>query len=146
MAATKASPLSSRTGYRLIKLGEEVFSRAEQALAGLGVRPRHFNVLTTAAADPTLSQRELSGVLGIDPNVMVGVIDDLERDGLATRQRSTSDRRRHVVVVTDAGHRLIARGNEAVTRAEQEFFSGLDPDDLAVLHAAAGHLLGLDEV
>lgn len=144
MGATNASPLSASTGYRLIKLGEVVFSRAEQALAALRVKPRHFNVLTTVAADPTLSQRELSAVLGIDPNVMVGVIDDLERAGLATRQRSSTDRRRHVVVVTQDGHRLIAEGNAAVARAQREFFGRLSAAELDGLHTTAGLLLGLD--
>ena len=145
VAATEASPLSARTGYRLIKLGELVMARAETALGALGVKPRHFNVLTTAAADPSLSQRELSRVLGIDPNVMVGVIDDLEAAGLATRQRSSTDRRRHIVVVTEDGYRLIARGNEAVAAAEREFLSSLSPDDLATLHSVAGRLIGLNE-
>lgn len=144
MGATSASPLSASTGYRLIKLGEVVFSRAEQALAALQVKPRHFNVLTTVAADPTLSQRELSGVLGIDPNVMVGVIDDLERAGLAVRQRSSTDRRRHIVVVTQEGHTLIEAGNRAVARAQQEFFAQLTPQELDGLHLAAGRLLGLE--
>ncbi|PID54286.1 MAG: MarR family transcriptional regulator [Micrococcales bacterium] len=143
MTATDASPLSAGTGYRLIKLGEVLFSRAEQALIAFDVRPRHFNVLTTVAADPTLSQRELSGKLGIDPNVMVGVIDELEAAGLARRQRSRSDRRRHIVVVTEAGHRLVAKGNAAVAEAEREFFAQLDRQELRALHATAGRLLGL---
>lgn len=144
MAATKASPLSASTGYRLIKLGEVVFARAEAALAGLGVKPRHFNVLTTVAADPTLSQRELSTVLGIDPNVMVGVIDDLEAEGWAERRRSESDRRRHVVVVTEEGHRLIQAGSKAVSAAEEDLLAPLDAAERTALRSIAGSLLDLD--
>lgn len=145
MAASAASPLSKLTGYRLIKLGEILFELAEQTLAELNIRPRHFNVLTTAAADPGLSQRELASLLGIDPNVLVGVIDDLERAGLAIRQRSLSDRRRHIVAVTESGRKLIDMGNKAVATAEDKYFSALAVGERSLLHSAAGHLLGLPD-
>lgn len=143
MAASAASPLSELTGYRLIKLGEALFALAERTLADFDIRPRHFNVLTTAAAQPSLSQRQLADVLGIDPNVLVGVIDDLERAGLASRQRSPSDRRRHVVAVTASGKRLIDKGSRAVAAAEKQYFATLNAQERATVHAAAGRLLGL---
>jgi DNA-binding MarR family transcriptional regulator len=133
--------MSDRTGYRLIKVGELAMVTAERALAPLGIRPRHFNVLASLAADESLSQQEVSRLLGIDPNVLVGVIDELEQQGLAERRRNPRDRRRHVVVVTAAGRRMLKDGAARLDQAEAAFFAPVPEDDLAVVHEAAGRLL-----
>lgn len=146
MGATSASPLAASTGYRLIKLGELAMARAEEALEEFGIHARHFNVLGTVAAHPTLSQREVSSLLGLDPNVMVGVIDELERSGLAARQRSTVDRRRHVIVVSEDGHLLLRRGAQALAASEEDFLASLGATDRERFHAYCGTLLGLDQV
>lgn len=130
-----------RTGYRLIKLGELAMATAERALEPLGVRPRHFNVLATLAADPTLSQQDVSQLLGIDPNVLVGVIDDLEEQGLAERRRNPRDRRRHMVTVTQAGQQLLADGAARLDAAEAEFFAGVAEADLAVVRRVAAQVI-----
>jgi len=135
------SPMYERTGYRLIKVGELAMVTAERALAPLGVKPRHFNVLATLAADATLSQQDVSHLLGIDPNVLVGVIDDLEREGLAERRRNPKDRRRHVVAVTPAGQQLLAEGAARLDAAERDFFAGVDEADLAVVRQVTAHLI-----
>ncbi len=143
MAVSLGSPLSAGLGYRLIKLGDVALDRASGALGSAGVRPRHFNVLSTVAAAPSLSQKELSALLGIDPNVMVGVIDDLEAAGLASRQRSTADRRKHVVVITDKGHHVIAEGQRAIATAEEEFLAVLTAQERALLLELTSRLLDI---
>ena len=141
-AGDAAAGLRGRTGYRLIKLGELAMRVAESALVPLGVRPRHFHVLATLAADATLSQQEASRLLGIDPNVMVGLIDDLEKLDLARRRRNPEDRRRHVIGLTDAGHRLLAEGAQLLDEAEQAFLAPLSDEELGQLRSAAERLLG----
>lgn len=143
MAVSLGSPLSAGLGYRLIKLGEVALDRAASALESVGVRPRHFNVLSTVAAAPSLSQKELSALLGIDPNVMVGLIDDLEADGLASRQRSTADRRKHVVVINDEGHHVIAEGQRAIAAAEDDFLAVLTAEERALLRELTSRLLDI---
>lgn len=140
-AGPARSAMSDRTGYRLVKLGELVMVTAERALAPLGIRPRHFNVLASLAADESLSQQEVSRLLGIDPNVLVGVIDDLERHGLAERRRNPRDRRRHVVAVTAAGQRVLREGAARLDQAEAAFFTAVPAADLAVVHEVAARLL-----
>jgi DNA-binding MarR family transcriptional regulator len=141
MSNTASAELAVRTGYRLIKLGELVMAAAERALEPLGVRPRHFNVLTVVAANPTISQQDLSRRLNIDANVMVGVIDELERAGLARRLRNPADRRRHVVELTKAGLDILRRGQRLLDGAEAELFATLSDRDLTKLDDIAGRLL-----
>ena len=66
----------------------------EEALAPLDLKPRHFNVLASIGVHSSFSQRELADLHNMDPNTMVGVVDDLEEKGLVTRRRSERDRRR----------------------------------------------------
>ncbi|MDO5065866.1 MAG: MarR family transcriptional regulator [Propionibacteriaceae bacterium] len=143
MTKTPRSPLATWPAYRLIKVGEQAIAEAEATLLEVGIKPRHFNVLVTAAAHPTLSQRELSSALGLDPNVMVGVIDELEAAGLAQRQRSSVDRRRHVVVVTDAGQEVLDQGLAALRAGEERFLAALSIAERQRLHTLTGKLLGL---
>jgi DNA-binding MarR family transcriptional regulator len=141
MAEKVSEELAVRTGYRLIKLGELALAAAERALEPLGVRPRHFNVLTVVAANPTISQQDLSRYLNIDANVMVGVIDELEQAGLARRQRNPADRRRHVVDLTKTGLDMLRRGQRFLDAAEAELFAALSDRDRAKLDDLAGRVL-----
>lgn len=133
--------LAVRTGYRLVKLGELAMAAAERALEPLGVRPRHFNVLSVVAVNPTISQQDLSRHLNIDANVMVGVIDELERAGLARRERNPADRRRHVVALTKTGLDVLRRGQKFLDAAESELFAALSDRDRAKLDDLAGRLI-----
>jgi DNA-binding MarR family transcriptional regulator len=133
--------LTGRTGYRLMILGERLKAFAVDTLAPLGVRPRHFNVLAALAAATTPSQQDLSRLLGVDPNVMVTLIDDLEQFGLAQRQPNPRDRRRHAIVLTAAGRRTLAEGAARLDAAESVVFGQLTTEELAVLHDVSGRLL-----
>ncbi|MUL42720.1 winged helix-turn-helix transcriptional regulator [Streptomonospora sp. PA3] len=141
MSGVPGSTLWGNTGYRLIKLGEMVFAMTEEAFGSLEVNPRQFNVLATAAAMESPSQQELSRRLGIDPNVMVGVVDDLEQQGLAERRRNPADRRRYIVAPTERGRRLLKETAGIVEEIESRLFAGLSEDERAVLHDIAGRLL-----
>ncbi|ADB49741.1 MarR family winged helix-turn-helix transcriptional regulator [Conexibacter woesei] len=140
-SARVASPLRGLASYRLIKLGKLVDIAVDRALSSLGVKSRHFHVLAVIAEGASLSQQEMSRMLDIDPNVMVGLIDDLEEAGLAERTRNPADRRRHVVVITRKGSELLRDGLERGAAFEDELLAALDPDERAALEAASAKLL-----
>lgn len=135
------STLWGNTGFRLIKLGEMVLATTEAAFAPLGMSPRQYNVLATAASLNSPSQQELSRRLGIDPNVMVGVIDELERQGVVERRRNPADRRRYIVAPTERGRELLRESARVVEEVEARVFGGLSDDERALLHEVAGRLL-----
>lgn len=139
--AAPDSLLRSMTSFRLIKLGKLVSAAAEVALDPIGVKPRQYSVLATIASQESLSQQDMSRLLEIDPNVMVGVIDDLEQLGLAERQRNPRDRRRHVIVLTRAGRDALRRGLATQAAFEADVLSSLSPADREALAAITGRLL-----
>src|ERR1700753_2981164 len=84
---------------------------SEQELAPLGLRPRHLVALTVMRANGgATGQQELATELGVDRTNLVGLLNELEAEGLILRRRAMEDRRRHIVELTPAGEaRLGAR-------------------------------------
>jgi DNA-binding MarR family transcriptional regulator len=68
-----------------------------------GLKHGEFTVLALTAANPGMSQNDLSRCSGFDKTTIVAILDDLERRGWAQRTRDPSDRRRHQVEVTADG-------------------------------------------
>ncbi|WP_017594468.1 MarR family winged helix-turn-helix transcriptional regulator [Nocardiopsis potens] len=134
-------PLADLTAFRLIKLGDLVYAEAQRTLAPLGLAPRTFHVLAGAASMDAPSQQDLAKTLGFDPNVMVGVVDELERLGLAERIRNPRDRRRYIVAPTEAGTARLAEAAQAVREAEARLLAEIPEQDRAALHRASGLLL-----
>ena len=78
-------------------------------------------MLTFVRAADGLSQQELSARLGLDPTIVVGLVDGLEDRDLMSRRRDPADRRRNVLSVTAAGEALQADAVAAAARAEADF-------------------------
>ena len=68
--------------------------------------------------------------------MLVGILDTLEEKALIERRRDQTDRRRHLVSLTPAGKRQLARFRTIVQGVEDDFLAPLDADARASLHAA----------
>jgi DNA-binding MarR family transcriptional regulator len=66
--------------------------------------------------------------MGVDPSVLVTLLNPLEADGYVSRERDLADRRRHVVTLTAAGRRHFDRATRAQREAEDALFAELDDD------------------
>jgi DNA-binding MarR family transcriptional regulator len=113
-----------RPALLLVKVGSQIVDQAEDALAAMGLSGRQYMLLAVLSSDAPPSQLELAGLCGLLPAQVVPVIDAMERQGLVTRQRSETDRRRSVVNLT-------AKGRERLAQADalgQSLVEQLDPD------------------
>jgi DNA-binding MarR family transcriptional regulator len=111
-----------------------------KALTAQGLKAGHGHVLMLLSEQGTISQQALHEALGVDPSMLVTMLNDLERDGLAERRRDQTDRRRHIVEITDQGAKLAAELHSAIVGIEAEIFADLDDDELAVLHRLLGRI------
>src|SRR5687768_15645742 len=92
-----------RIGYLLAHHGQAANARLRQALTTTGLTPRQGPTLIHLAEAGPIGQQTLVETLGVDPSVLVALLNDLERDDPVRRRRDPIDRRRHIVELTPAG-------------------------------------------
>lgn len=128
--------LDELLNFRLRRLRNHLTERYREETRRLGLRAGAFSVLALIDANPNISQIDVARFGGFDQTVLVGILDDLERRGWATRSKDPADRRRHRVKLTPQGRRgladLLARAQEN----ERPACEALDPTELAAFRAA----------
>jgi DNA-binding MarR family transcriptional regulator len=134
-------------GLLLVQLGFHVGNRFREALAPLGLEPRHVGLLRRLATAEGQSQQALGQTLGITPNRMVFLVDDLEAHGLVERRRNPSDRRSHALYLTTRGRRALRDAADA-TAQHNELGSSLthaERDQLVALLRRLAREQGINE-
>jgi DNA-binding MarR family transcriptional regulator len=121
-------------GPLLDLLARRLRAEAESELAAFGLRPRHVIALTVLRDQGERSQSDLAESLGIDPTNLVALLNELEADELVERRRSPQDRRRHTVVLTTDGTRLLREIEHALSGLEKRLFSELNAKDRSALY------------
>jgi DNA-binding MarR family transcriptional regulator len=116
----------------LLRLARELRRETEQ----LGVTGRQATLLWLVKRSPGLSLAELAAEEGISAPAMSGHVDRLERAGLLERVRSTEDRRRVGLELTDDGAKLLRRVRARRTTWLTTRLHELAPSDLERLEAA----------
>lgn len=120
-------------GYLLMKAGHYIGIEFDAVLTSLGLSAREFLVLSFARTSATLSQQELAARLGLDPTIVVGLVDGLEQRDLLKRSKHPDDRRRNVLALTPAGVRAHDRATAAAVDAQQRFLEPLSADERTAL-------------
>jgi DNA-binding MarR family transcriptional regulator len=115
-------------GLLLALLGQDAMRRLREAHTARCLKPRQFQLLGLLDDRGPLGQGELGQTMGVDPSILVTLLNPLEADGFVSRERDADDRRRHVVSLTPAGGRHLADAARAQRDAEDELFAGLDAD------------------
>jgi DNA-binding MarR family transcriptional regulator len=116
----------------LLRLARELRKETEQ----LGVTARQATLLWLVKRSPGLSLAELAAEEGISPPALSGHVDRLERAGLLERVRSTEDRRRVGLRLTEDGVKLMRRIRARRTTWLAERLQLLDPAELERVEAA----------
>jgi DNA-binding MarR family transcriptional regulator len=76
----------------------------------------------------------LSDRLGYDPSAIVSLVDDLQRLELAERRPDPNDRRNRIVVLTEAGRRLLRESEQDGARVTDELLAPLGAQERRTLH------------
>jgi DNA-binding MarR family transcriptional regulator len=142
-----ALPVVTQPTHRSSALLEYLARRTrlgtEAVLAPLGLRPRHLVALTVLRVRGGSTQQALATTLAMDGTNIVGLLNELEADKLIERRRSPEDRRRHLVELTEAGAKQLAKAEAALAEVDDEVLGALDASQRETLYdllqlAAAG--------
>ncbi|MDQ1602150.1 MAG: hypothetical protein QOD68_3624 [Actinomycetota bacterium] len=123
-----------RSAALLVHLARHMRVRSEAAVAPLGLKARHLIALTVLRDQRGSTQAALATTLGVDRTNLVGLLNELECQKLIERRRSSEDRRRHTVELTDTGAELLAKAEFALAAAEDEVLAALDREQREALY------------
>lgn len=120
-------------GPRIRLLHNVLAARSVAALEEFGLPTGSHTVLSLIAANPGSTQTQLAEAAGLNKSALVGIVDELEKHGLAARDRSVSDRRRNHLTVTPKGEAEMKAMFARVDPAEAKIREALGPRDHALL-------------
>jgi DNA-binding MarR family transcriptional regulator len=135
--------LVESSSFLLKRLGMLAKERSFQAYEDAGFTPYQHAALAVLDEGSRETQGEIADVLGYDRGQLVGILDELEERALIERKRDPNDRRRHIVSLTPAGRRALARLRSLARKTEDDYLAPLSEEERETLHAL---LLRLAEV
>jgi DNA-binding MarR family transcriptional regulator len=130
--------------FSVSRLGASVGSELSRSLEPLGIEPRHFGLLRALSHSEGETQRAVGTRLGLHPNRMVALVDELEKRKLVRRRPHPSDRRAHTVVLTAAGEKLLQEAFMFALGIERTLCADLSEDERSQLLDLLSRLRVLD--
>jgi len=116
----------------LSRLTKVIHRRIPEEL--LGMRLRHFMLLSYLADRDGVPQQDLGDAFCIDANNLVLLLNELEAAAFVERRRDPEDRRRHIVELTATGRSALERAQDAREAVEDSVLGALDADEREALH------------
>ncbi len=99
------------------------------------MRMKEFVMLAHLREHNPISQQDLGEMLCIDANNLVLLLNELEARGFAFRRRDPSDRRRHLVELTDGGLGALETAERGIESVEDDVLGSLTAQERTELRA-----------
>ncbi|MDA0141551.1 MarR family winged helix-turn-helix transcriptional regulator [Solirubrobacter deserti] len=138
MAAVSAPPVDLI--FLLSRAAHALQTEMTAALEQINATPRAYCVLGNARKGE-YTQKELADLCALDKTTMVVTMDALEKDGLAERRSSPTDRRARIIAVTPAGEEVVERGEQIVSALYADVLGSLPEDQREALVGALQTLM-----
>jgi len=100
---------------RRVAFEGEYVERMAALAVQLKLSPGVLKTLVRLRRQDGISMGEMARGFGVDPSYITALVDDLAERGLARREPSPDDRRVKTIVLTDAGRRLAAEIDDALS-------------------------------
>ena len=126
-------PAGPPIGLHLTRTARVVSRAFDDALAAAGGSVPAWLVLISLKTQRLANQRKLAEAIGIQGATLTHHLNAIEAVGLVTRRRDPTNRRVHVVELTDAGEALFQRLRAAAVAFDRQLRAGLADEDVATL-------------
>src|SRR4051812_22217334 len=123
-------PVAPPIGLHLASTAREVSRAFDAALADAGGSLPTWLVLLAITTREAASQRELAAAVGIQGATLTHHLNGMEADGLLPRRRDPTNRRVHLVELTDAGRAAFHRLREAAVAHDRRLRAGLSDEEI----------------
>lgn len=134
MMLTTSDPVAVANGLRPALL--HLNRRLRKELGPLGITGGQAALLWSIRSHPGLGVRELAELEGVSAPALSAYVDRLQAAGLVGRRRSTTDRRRVELEVTEEGERVLRSARSRRTAWLAARLRRLDPEELERIEAA----------
>jgi DNA-binding MarR family transcriptional regulator len=116
-------------GALFARITRRLIDAERPLLAAHGLSMWAYIVLSHLAHQPAGTQLALAEAIHYDKTRLIGLLDELERDGLITRKPDPADRRARTVGLTPAGRARHGAAQADVRAMEDEFLGDLSATD-----------------
>lgn len=116
--AIDTSYLETLMGYNARRAALAIIGVFLKRMAVYELRPVDFSVLSLITHNPGITSRQLCTALGILPPNLVGMVNQLEKRGLITREPHPSDGRAVGLHLSGKGANLMAQAEETAKELE----------------------------
>ncbi len=132
--------LPEHVGF-LIRRAQQVHLAVWAQEAGPELSNVQFGVLNVLHRTGGASQRELCDALDLDRSTVAGLVARLEARGLVERARTSADRRRNLVRLTEAGAAELRRFVPHAAQVDASLTAGLSEDERLTLRRLLTRIL-----
>jgi MarR family transcriptional regulator for hemolysin len=142
-------PVQPPIGLQLARAARVVGRAFDEALADAGGSLPMWLVLLNLKIRRPGNQRELAEAVGVKEATLSHHLNAMDAAGLTTRRRDPTNRRVHLVALTDEGEATFVRLRTAAVAFDQRLRAGVTKDELAnfagVLDRLARNVAGDDQ-
>jgi DNA-binding MarR family transcriptional regulator len=135
--------LDRQVCFALSVAARNVVAVYRPVLEPLGLTHPQYLVMLALWQYGTLSVKELSGLLQLDPGTLSPLLKRLETAGLLRRERDTKDQRNLALALTDKGRALRAQAEKIPAGIVERL--GMPIDELVSLHGVLTQVIAASQ-
>jgi DNA-binding MarR family transcriptional regulator len=124
---------ASRIGHLCFLIAKDMRTALDRALSGLNLRAQPAAVLLQICRQRGATPSDLAATVGTDTAGITGLIDHLEKTGLAVRRANPSDRRATIVSPTEKGRSLFPKVSGVFRAHRAQLLAGFTDEELSSL-------------
>lgn len=137
---------NTRILHSIRRITRAVDLYSKKLVVEFGITAPQLLVLDEIVSKGAMMVRSVAAEIHLSSSTLVGVIDRLEAKGLARRERTATDRRKVMVVATEAGHALVARAPSALQGTLADALKHLSRDEQITIARSLEKVVDLMEI